>query len=128
MALHRRKQEIDLLRTKYGELEHGPNLNWILFKKFSLPSGWNRQTTEVLVLIPAGYPTTPPDNFYVRNGLRPASGGPLRNYSENQNVLGGSWAMFSFHTQGWNPSHDLRDGDSLLTFMIGVERRLQELN
>lgn len=126
MSQERRRQEIQLLRVKYGQVEHGPNLDWILFKEFPLPPGWNRQTTELLVIIPAGYPTTPPDNFYVRNGLRLANGGLPGNYSENQTVLGGSWAQFSFHAQGWNASPDFKEGDNLLTFMLVVKRRLEE--
>ena len=80
------------------------------------------------MLIPAGYPTAPPDNFYVPNGFRLAEGEIPDNYSENQTVLGGSWAQFSFHAKEWRPSDNPNDGDSLFTFMLAVERRLEELN
>ncbi len=116
-----------LLKRRYGPLEHTENLDWVLFKEFPLPPGWNRQSTELLVLIPQGYPATPPDNFYVRNGLGLSDGRMPANYSENQNVLGGPWAVFSFHAQAWNPASDPNDGDGLLTFMVAVERRLKEL-
>ncbi|SRR6266571_258343 len=129
MSLERRRQEIELLRKKYGQVEHGPNLDWVLFKQLPLPPGWNRQTTELLVILPPGYPTTPPDNFYVRNGLKLADGERMpNNYSEDQNILGGSWAQFSFHAERWNPSPGFEDGDSLITFLIAIEHRLQELN
>lgn len=128
MSLERRRQEIEFLRNKYSETEHGPNLDWVLFKQFPLPEGWNREATELIIIIPPGYPTTAPDNFFVRNGLRLKTGQMPGNYSENQSVLGGSWAQFSFHAERWNPSSDIRDGDNLLTFMLEVERRLKELN
>lgn len=131
MTLERRSFEIDLLRKRYGEVEHGDNVDWILFKGFRLPPGWNRENTELLMIIPPGYPVTPPDNFYVRNGLRIIADGAERvpsNYSENQTVLGGSWAQFSFHAQVWNPAPDSLEGDNLLTFTLAVERRLEELN
>jgi len=128
MTLERRKKEIELLRKKYGELEHGEGLDWVLFSQFPLPPGWNRDVTELLILVPAGYPTTAPDNFYVRNGLRTEGGGAPGNYSESQTVLGGSWAQFSFHAQSWNASEDIEDGDNLLTFVLAVERRLREFN
>ena len=128
MTLDRRRQEIELLRRRYGELENGENLDWVLFKSFPLPVGLNSDSTELLVLIPAGYPITPPDNFYVRNGLRTTSGGSLSNYSENQSILGGSWAQFSFHAKEWSPSSNSGEGDSLITFMFAVEGRLKELN
>ena len=131
MTLERRKHEIELLRKKYGELEQGSNQDWILFKRFPMPPGWNRQVTELLLIIPPGYPTTPPDNFYVPNGLRIVADGSEKlpsNYSENQTVLGGNWAQFSYHAQGWNPTPGPLEGDNLLTFMLAVERRLRELS
>jgi hypothetical protein len=126
MTLDRRKEEIKLLRKRYGELEHGPNLDWVLFKAFPLPPRWNREHTELLTLIPAGYPTTPPENFYVRDGLRLANGNSPGNYSEGQSVLGSRWAQFSHHPKVWEPAPAPRDGDNLVTFMLMVEQRLQE--
>ena len=126
MTPDRRKQEIELLRRRYGELDHGPNLDWVLFKQFPLPTGWNREYIELLIIIPAGYPTTPPDNFYVREGLRLANGDAPNNYSEGQSILGGRWAQFSFHAQSWNPTPDPENGDNLLTFMLSMEKRLEE--
>ena len=127
----RRKQEIDLLQAKYGEIEEGPNLAYVLFKQFKLPEGWDRKFTEVLVLIPAGYPMTPPDNFYVPQGLRLKNGATPSNYSEGQTQIGRQWGVFSVHIQNetWIPSSDLLEGDNLLTFMIVVvEKRLREIN
>ena len=118
--------ESDLLRNRYGLVEFGENGDWVVLKEFPLPDGWNTESTEILVLIPPGYPATPPDNFFVPNGLRTSIGGMPQNFSENQSILGESWAQFSFHSQEWNPSNDITKGDSLLTFMLAVERRLKE--
>lgn len=128
--LERRRKEIELLRKKYGPLRHGDNLDWVLFNEFHLPAGWNREKTQLLVLIPPGYPVTPPDNFYVPIGFRSASGSPITNYTESANHIGQQWGQFSFHVeQGrWNPSPELLDGDNLLTFMLQVEKRLREIN
>ena len=128
MTLGRRQHEVELLRRQYPDLEHGANLDWILFRAFALPPGWDRESTELLVLIPAGYPITPPDNFFVRNGLRTESGAPPGNYEENQDILGESWAQFSYHAAEWSPTDGVGDGDSLLTFMVAIERRLKEVN
>ena len=126
MTLQRRQLEIQLLGSKYGRIECGPNVDWILFKEFPLPEGWNRATTELLVLIPAGYPATAPDNFYVRDGLRLANGTMPRNYSEGQNILGGKWAQFSLHAESWISSSVPKNGDNLLTFTLAMVRRLRE--
>jgi Prokaryotic E2 family E len=126
MSVERRREEIKRLQSRYSAVEHGENLDWILFKEFPLPTGWNWQATPLLVIVPAGYPTTPPDNFYVRTGLRLGDGRVPGNYTENQSILGQSWGQFSFHAQAWNHAGDIDSGDSLLTFMISVERRLEE--
>ena len=127
--LDRRRQETELLRTKYGPLTHGEGLEWVRFKEFVLPPGWNRTVAPLLVLVPVGYPATPPDNFYVASGLRTCSGGMPSNYTEPHSHLGEEWGQFSFHVDGeWRPAADLFQGDNLLTFMLGVERRLREPN
>lgn len=128
--LERRLQEVALLRARYGELDHGPNVEWLVFQAFKLPPGWNRGTMRLLVLVPPGYPMTPPDNFYVEPGLRLASGVTPGNYSEPASHLGQNWGQFSHHveTSDWTASANILDGHNLLTFMLGVEKRLSELN
>ncbi len=128
--LERRQQEIELLRKKYGDLEVGTDLNWVLFKVFPVPLGWSRTTTELLVVIPQGYPFTPPDNFYVTMGLKLASGIPPGNYTEGVNLVNRQWGQFSFHPEReqWKASPEILDGHNLLTFLLQVEKRLIEAN
>ena len=129
--LQRRLTEIKLLRKKHGKIEHGPNLEWIIFKEFELPKGWNRNTTEILIMIPSGYPVTPPDNFCVPVGLRLESGAMPQSYSESQSHFGRQWGVFSVHVQKetWSPSTDILSGNNLLTYMtVVVEKRLEEVN
>lgn len=126
--MERRKEEVDLLGKKYGEVEQGPNLDWVLFKAFPVPPGWSVASTELLVMIPPGYPFTPPDNFYVPVGFRLASGATPGNYSEGTTQVGRQWGQFSFHIQAgdWQASPEVLDGHNLLTFMLQVEKRLRE--
>ena len=127
--IERRLQEIKLLQKKYGDLEYGQNGEWVLIKKFPLPSGWNKTETELLVLITAGYPSTPPDNFFVPIGFKLANGNPINAYTEPHPHRDRSWGQFSYHIDGeWKPGKEILDGDNLLTFMIKVEQRLGELN
>ena len=129
MTLERRRREVELLREQYERIDHGPELEWVRFRDFPLPPGWDRESTDVLVLIPPGYPETPPDNFYVPDGLRVESGADPGNYSEGTDLLGESWGQFSYHAdESWAPTPNLWDGDSLLTFMVAIERRLKEAN
>ena len=130
--MDRRKLEIELLREQYGELEVGPSLNYLIFFNFQLPEGWNKETTDLLVIIPGGYPMTPPDNFYVTPGLRTKQGAIPGSYSESQNHYDRDWGVFSMHIDGnsWSPlPNDLLKGSNLLTFMISVvEKRFSEVN
>lgn len=123
------QQEVKLLQKKYGALECGPNLEYVLFKEFKLPSGWNRDVSELLVIIPAGYPSTPPDNFFIPVGFRLASGSSPSCYSEFVSHIGRQWGQFSYHVDGeWHPTSNILEGDNLLSFMIKVLDRLKELN
>jgi ubiquitin-protein ligase len=129
--LSRRQREIELLEEKYGEVEHDQHLKWVLFKNVSLPEGWNRSSTDILILIPDGYPVSPPDNFSVDSGLRTASGSEPKNYGEGQHHFGREWGQFSVHIlkETWSPSNDILNGTNLITYMmVVVEKRLREVN
>lgn len=128
--LERRQQEFDLVRARYGEIEVSPNLDWLIIKQYSLGSGWNKAQTALYVPIGSGYPLTPPDNFYADNDLRLAGGTLPGSASPDQQQQGRPWLQFSYHVEAadWKPHADLLQGHNLLTFLLGVERRLSETN
>lgn len=116
-----------MLRKRYAVVEHGQNLDWVVVRGLALSEVWSQDSTDVLVLIPAGYPATPPDNFYVPEGLRSTDGRPPSSYSEGQNTpLGGGWGQFSFHAKSWSPGATAETGDNLVTYLVMAERRLGE--
>lgn len=122
------RREVDLVRHQYGAAEFDSAHGALLIPEFPLPSGWNRSETWVLILVPPGYPTTPPDNFYTDPGLRLASGSPPSNTSAGQRHAGRSCLMFSYHLESgdWWPGPEPDDGHNLLTFLAGVARRFEE--
>lgn len=126
--LDRRNEEINLLRSQYGDLEVGPNGDWIIVRRWALPPGWNKDETQVLVFIPPGYPPTPPDNFYTDHDLRLKDGRRPGNTSENQRKIDRTWLMFSYHVDAseWTPHANLLNGHNMMTFLQGVSKRLQE--
>jgi len=128
--LERRKKEFDLIRSKYGAVEAGPNLEWVRIDHYPLPPGWNKEEVALLILIRPGYPTTPPDNFLVDNDLRLENGELPGSISQGQSHLGQSWLQFSYHVDpaDWNPGTNILDGHNLLTFLVGVEKRLSEVS
>jgi hypothetical protein len=108
-------------------VEIGPSLDWFIIKRWPLDSGWTKQETQILVLLPGGYPTTPPDNFYADPDLRLANGSAPGNTSP-VSLHGAQWLHFSFHVESddWQPHADPEKGHNLLTFLEGVARRLTE--
>lgn len=122
----RTKRELALVAVVYGELEIDQDLRWFIIKKWPLVSGWNKESTRVLILIPSGYAITPPDNFYTDADFAVKGGAQPGNTSAAQPISGQQWLQFSYHIEAsdWQPEN----GHNLLTFLGGVDRRLREAN
>jgi len=95
----------------------------VRIRDFSLPAGWNPGRTDLVFLIPLGYPVARPDCFWVRADVRLATGAQPANSAIN-NAHGDPEPMlwFSFHPTTWNPNHD-----NLVTYVRIIERRLVDL-
>jgi len=126
--LERRAREVELLRKRYKTVEHDEDYSWVLIRDTDVPDGWNRSKTDILIRLGPNV-LTPPDNVYVPAGLRLANGDTPANYTEGgHNYLGRDWGQFSFHDSNkmWTPREPVEGGDNLLTFMLEVERLLEE--
>lgn len=123
-------EEIALVQRRFGEVEVGPGGDWLILAGVDLPSGWSKARTRVLIRMPGGYPTTPPDNFWADEDLRLADGGLPGASSPNQPMGNGTWLLFSYHVEqsDWHPAVIPSDGHTLVTFLDGVVRRLGEPN
>jgi hypothetical protein len=124
------RSELELVKREFGDLEVDPTLGWFVIKGWKLPPGWNRQETNLLVQVPPGYPTTPPDNFYVDEDVRLASGALPGNTGYGHELAGRRWLFFSYHVEGgdWRPHAEPLRGHNMLTFLRGAQARLSELN
>lgn len=122
----RRRSEIALLREGYPSVRHDDPIEWVIVEDTALPDGYNRSETEILIDLPAGYPQTPPDNFYVPAGLRLADGSQPDAFNpKHRTHVGEQWDRFSWHEDdGWSPAPTIENGSNLLTFMATVEERL----
>jgi hypothetical protein len=124
-------REIELVEAQFGELEVAPDGSWLIIRRYPLPPGWSKDATSVLILVPAGYPQTPPDNFYVDIDLRLAGGGRAEGGSDGLAHSGRQWQQFSWHfvdASEWQPHAEIDCGHNLVSFLTGVEQRLSELN
>lgn len=124
--------EIDELKKKYPNLQHGEQLNWILIPEFPLAPGLhNKGTTKLLFVMPPGYPNTGPDDFFVDNDLRFAGGNTIPAFNSGPNSssgpapVPGDWGWFSWHPSSWRPAATIEGGDNLMTFVRGVNMCLR---
>ena len=123
----RLESEIDLLQQQYPSIEHGGNFDWVLVEGVELDEEWNRDTTDVLLQLPSGYPETPPRNFWVPAGLKCNGQQPGSFATNHKRHDGQHWDRFSWRVQNnWKPTEDVKDGSNLVTFMNSVEARLEE--
>jgi len=125
----RLRAELPLICSAYPGamlLERAPG---IVIADRPLCPGWNRPKTTIHLPIPTGYAVTPPDNFFTDVDLLLADGRLPANTGEAE-FLGRRVRQFSWHVDAgtWRPSSDPCRGHNLLTFLLGVEARLHELD
>jgi hypothetical protein len=133
--MHERvKLEIDLVRGKYPQVEHGDDLSWVHILDFHLsPGRFNKGATRLAFLVPPGYPQTGPDDFFVDDDLRLQGGGSPPGFNQGAKSssgtcpLPGNWGWFSWHPKNtvWRPASTVEGGDNLLTFVRSVVLCLQ---
>lgn len=114
---------VQRLRARYGSAEvRAVNGSGTLISvpAISLSAGWNKSSTSIHFLAPAGYPYSKPDCFWADADLRLASGA-LPQSANVQAVpgLGTPALWFSWHTDHWNAGRD-----DLLTWIASIKERL----
>lgn len=90
------------------------------------PEAYGLAENRVAVLVPVGYPATPPDCFYVPAGLALVDGTPLP-VSDAAGVGLPGWLQVSFHhvdangTSTWHPTADPTRGDNMVSYISSIE-------
>ena len=64
------EEELELIRQRFPDVEYQEEERWVRVSSYSLPGGWNRETTDVAFQISPGHPGAPPYGIYVPAGLR----------------------------------------------------------
>ena len=95
----------------------------IVLKDFVLPDGgFDVGRTDILIILPAGYPDAPPDMFYCHPWLRRASNGTYPKCADIPQAFSGiTWQRWSRHNSQWRPGKD-----GIWTMIKRVEHALQE--
>ena len=83
---------------------------------------WNRDASELLILIPSHYPEIPPERFYLDSGLRDIRGKRPGHYFQANEYSSKGWAWFCLHLEkGWSPRERIEAGDNLVTVIERIQ-------
>jgi len=104
-----------------GEVGEAEGWLYVLIREYLLPSGYNRQTTELLLKLPLSYPNGRPDMFWTPPDLLLADGRVPTSADSIESFLGRQWRRFSWHPQSWSPGRD-----SLKTYLEFVNLGLSK--
>ena len=122
------QRELALLRTRF-RVDYVVDGNWMLIPQFHLPSGWDREVSDVAFQIPVGYPGTPPYGIYVPAGLT-FKGERPNSYTEPapaQPPFGGVWGILSWQPETpWRATADIVSGSNLMNWVLGFSDRFRE--
>ena len=125
------KQELELLKKEYPNLEFKEEGQWIFLPEYRLPIDiWNKDSTAVCFQIPAAYPGEAPYGFFIHSDLvtKDTNEKPTNAYTDPATTsFDGSWGKFSWqHDESWRPTSDLNSGSNLLNFVRSFQDRLKE--
>ena len=96
-------------------------LTWFCLHRLPLPPGWNKASSELLILIPDAYPEVPPEKFYLDPDLRDRKGRPPEHYFLGELSIR-DWAWFCLHfDDGWAPRRNMEEGDNLITVIERIQ-------
>ena len=123
MALPERDEEY--LRDKQYDwtLQPAPNEQLLVLQGYRLPDGRYRpEIVDLLIRIPAGYPQTHPDMFFIRQPVKLAGGSQPLNVAMTT-INGEQWHQWSRHYQAamWRPGID-----GLATYLRAVRTELEK--
>ncbi len=89
---------------RWRKLNEGGSKYGLLIEGFSVPAGFAQSETDLMVLMPAGYPASPLDMFYLDPPLSKLDGQDLIALSTEEHFAR-QWQRWSRHYQ-WSPGDD----------------------
>jgi hypothetical protein len=98
------------------------NMTCVIFPDFSLPRGFDRSQSNLLLRFSAGYPDVAPDMWWFDPPIRRADGKPIPATEVVEHHLGRSWQRWSRHLA---PGQWRSGVDSIESFLALVQRELE---
>jgi hypothetical protein len=93
----------------------------LVFPAWKLPAGYDRESADLLVRLPAGYPDVPPDMWWFDPAIRLASGRVIKATEATEHHLGRSWQRWSRHFMAGQWKSGV---DGLESFIALIRREL----
>ena len=95
----------------------------VVLRGFPLPTRlFDAETADILIVLPSGYPDTPPDMFFTIPWLELKSGGGYPRRADSSFAFGGkNWQRWSRHNNEWRLGTD-----GIWTMLKRVETALQK--
>ena len=112
-------------RFTKAHVQHLPSgMQLVTVPDVLLPTGWNKPSTTIRFVIPAGYPYAPPDCFWVDADILLATGALPQNSGPNPiPEINAPALWFAWHLKNvWDPNRD-----TLSTWMSVILRRMEEI-
>lgn len=131
------RREVALIAPDF--VQHGGvwwderNADWVLIKHYPLPDRWQERFAQLLLVLPATYPFTPPIGFYL------SKDSALRDGRNDPHFVGfgahGAADLRDIHwywycvgvgegAAGWRPAADFRRPDNLKSFLAIAHQAL----
>lgn len=120
-------EELELLRTRWPELEYREQGRWVLLPRYSLPETCVQEEVDIAFQIKAGHPGDAPYAFYVRKPIALKNGGGFNKTTDaNDPPFSGDWLKFSWRPESWQPAADVREGSNLFNWALTFRERLEQ--
>ena len=100
--------DIESLRQQGYLIEPVPDGQFtaVVFRDVQLPPGYNKQTADLLIRVPPGYPDAAPDMFWTSPDLLRADGSVPQMADVMEAYVDRTWRRFSWHRARWAPNVD----------------------
>ena len=89
---------------KWRKLCEGPGKFGLLIESFPVPDGYRPEASDLMVLVPSGYPGSPLDMFYFCPELGKTGGSAIGAIADECH-FGRRWQRWSRHYK-WTPGRD----------------------
>lgn len=127
--MDRVQAELELIRTRYPELEFRESDFWARIPAYPVAPSWGRESAEVAFQVPRDLFGQHPYGFWVRPPLvLPGGGQPSNTSGPVATGFGEGWQQFSWAPDGWSPGPAPQSGSNLLDFVHSFGRRLEDIN